>query len=292
MVFFIDSGLSINFDSWEEFLIKFIQEIDKKKNTYVKKNITPSSDIWKLMKQANRYEKTFKPNDLKKHMEISFPRDQEKISSVFDILVKIPCSFYITTNYDTNIEDAYFRAHGEELPIVYLDNTEESLHLLSENKPFLFKIHGCIKRGDNFIISDKDYSTKINNNQNLQTVLQALFECHKIVFPGYSRSDQYIKDILKKLNNELPNGPPPRYQFIKKAESKNKAEEYYNKFGIRLIEINDWPDLEDFFGQISFLQIRNKYTQIRLKYWKVLKCLLTKGMADLYGERFYMGFHL
>jgi tetratricopeptide (TPR) repeat protein len=265
MIFFIGSGLSSNYPTWKKFLYDLISKCKSETDNLESIPLNKSESLENLQKKVNIYHELF-PNAIHDYMREYFKPESENVPRIFDILVRIPCAFYITTNYDTNIEDSFKRIRGKELPVVLPDNPENALRNIASNTVFLFKLHGCALKGGPYVISQDDYK-KIARNKKIMIFLGAIFACHEIIFLGYGQNDHYIQDYMRKQHQALVKGSNLYYQFIlNKPPLDETSKNLFSGLGIRSIKIKNWNAIENILEQISFLQVRDHYAETRRRF--------------------------
>jgi hypothetical protein len=261
---FVGSGLS-NYGSWEEFVLKMAKyaenEIGMK---FLLSGVNP--DLETLLAIADESLRLTPSRDKKKFLENCLhPRSDSP--TVYGALVRAPFAFYLTTNYDTNIEDAYREHWGTPLQVMTSDNVPRVLRALAEGTPFVFKIHGCIENGGNIVIGSKDYQRAVFGSPAVQSVLHAVFATHSIVFMGYGHRDPHISMYLGYQRQILPEGGPVHFTFVKKDDAcgYDQKEYFVSRFGIECIQVDEWSDIEVILDQLSFLQLRDEYVVTRRK---------------------------
>lgn len=97
-------------------------------------------------------------------------------------------SSIITTNYDCMIEKIF-----EFNPLI------GNNILLSNPYGSLYKIHGCVTKPGEIIITSDDYEKFDRRYELIRAQLLSLFIHNPIIFIGYNIGDKNIKDILKTI---------------------------------------------------------------------------------------------
>ena len=182
-----------------------------------------------------------------------------------------PLNAWITTNYDTFIEDAFFRRDARAAT---LSRPVQSQHFSENNfadAKLLLKIHGCVKRyppEDSIVITEEDYYRFLRQDRYLINKLYTLFCERTVVFMGYSLSDPNIQFIYHDFlfdhqSRSLPTeAASARFSNIRQAyflSSKKPPEDqrvYYRQKRIAYVEC----EIEDFFKQL--LDTYNRATQV------------------------------
>ena len=109
-----------------------------------------------------------------------------------------PASF-ITTNYDTLIEDAAIQ-YCQGFKVVCCD---EDVPNISGDR-FILKLHGDFKH-HNFVLKEEDYLNYSENFKLIETLVKSIFSTNTVVFIGYSLNDYNIKLILNWTKSLLKN---------------------------------------------------------------------------------------
>lgn len=264
-VAFVGSGLSTNHGSWEDFVLKLAQRTGNMTGFQFLSNPGAKPDLETLLVVADESVNRMPMKATLERFVKQYFTSSRQIPDVYGSLARAPFAFYLTTNYDTNIEDAY-RAHwGVPLEVIRSDKPERVLQAVAAGTPFVFKIHGCAKCGAPFVIGSEDYQSAIFRDQAVQSVLHAVFATHSIVFMGYGHRDPHIGMYLDYQRQILERGGPPHFTFIKKRNKCGYDQRQYflRRFGISCIEIDDWPVIQEILDQLSFLQVRDDYVGIR-----------------------------
>jgi hypothetical protein len=222
---------------------------------------------------------------LRPFMERTFKiTEPRKPPAIFASLVRAPFSFYLTTNYDTNIEDAFRAYRGRSLPVVRLDDLDAALRYAAEGRPFVFKIHGCAKEGGPYVISSNDYQEIIYKREDVRFVLQAILALHPIVFLGYGQRDPHIQWYLER-EKQLLAQEIPRITFIQRSDPASTtgfdlARQITIASGVSPHEVKAWSEIQDLLDQFSFLQLRSRAAEVRRERLPFLKSFLREGKKE------------
>lgn len=106
----------------------------------------------------------------------------------------------ITTNYDTFIEDL-FEFKKESVFI----GQHELFNRTSVAVDELYKLHGCITKPQNILITDQDYNHYAENAKLFSAKLLTLISENPIIFIGYSIQDANVQKTLTDLVSCLTN---------------------------------------------------------------------------------------
>ncbi len=111
----------------------------------------------------------------------------------------------ITTNYDDLYEKAASSC-GMKVPTLPWDS-RETIH--SEQNSLL-KLHGCVNHPDSIILSREDYMRYPDTSQALRGRLHGVFLTHKILFCGFSMTDDNVHKVIDDVRKVLyVDGEPP-----------------------------------------------------------------------------------
>jgi len=247
---FVGSGLSIpvGFPTWENLIYK-IYEVVKKSQwnndsdtlEWIEKNLASRPDWvaevlkWKNLDSFNKaIRDIFKSNT---YSGLSIPHA---------LLSLLPFKGYITTNYDTLIEDCV-RIFQIDDPQVWnyieiLDNP--SLH--SDDNLKVFKIHGCIQKNINsLILTSSDYYNLIND-QRFVRFLDGIFLKNPMVILGFSLTDRNFRSFVEERYNLYEGNCSPIYAIISSKETCSmEIAAYSSKYNIHLIPISTANNYEE-----------------------------------------------
>jgi hypothetical protein len=133
----------------------------------------------------------------------------KKPSAVLRALARLPFPLVATTNYDNLFERA-LAAFGDKEPYVSVyDATEharaEDVDDPTPERPFLFKVHGDVKRPESIVVTDEDYiqfvlrmSEPTGFGPIPETFLYR-FRTWPTLFVGYSLLDYNLRLLFKTL---------------------------------------------------------------------------------------------
>ncbi|WP_242241702.1 SIR2 family protein [Bacillus cereus group sp. BfR-BA-01309] len=119
----------------------------------------------------------------------NFKLEDHPLSEEIELLRKLKPHAIITTNYDKMLEKI-FPEHSVTVGQQVI-KSKESLRIGQ-----ILKIHGCIDKPEEVVISREDYKKFHKKQKYLTAKLLTYFMEHPIIFLGYSLSDSNIKKIL------------------------------------------------------------------------------------------------
>lgn len=172
-----------------------------------------------------------------------------------------PASF-ITTNYDTLIEDAAVQycqsykvvSRDEDVPTIFGDK-------------FILKLHGDFKN-NNFVLKEEDYLNYSENFKLTETLVKSIFSTNTVVFIGYGLNDYNIKLILNWTKALLKDSfREPIFLYTGDRTLSKEELIYQTSKGISVIE---WTKLtasaEDFLSRYqAFFSVLNNHSKLSLE---------------------------
>ncbi|MFZ0214040.1 MAG: SIR2 family protein, partial [Candidatus Acidiferrales bacterium] len=115
----------------------------------------------------------------------------------------LPLPTWVTTNYDTFIEDTVLREALETRSAAILKRPIKNFDfaLSAGASQTLFKIHGCIENDPqtSIVITEEDYYRFLREDKYITNKLYTLFCERTVVFLGYSLSDPNIQFIYHEV---------------------------------------------------------------------------------------------
>jgi hypothetical protein len=115
-----------------------------------------------------------------------------------ELIVQLPFSAILTTNYDDLLERAYvLKNHTDVYPLVFSrDNVAQLPRLASEKRFFILKLHGDSNNIETLVLTKRDYMEVIHRDQIYRTVLSSMLATHTAIFIGYGLRDYDLNLIL------------------------------------------------------------------------------------------------
>lgn len=211
-VVLVGSGASLEsgYPSWRQMVKELIEinkscfEDDEIKHLFELIN----GNTENLLNVLDRIESKIGKKDITLQVKNLFSNISTYNSDIYSVITKWPIPYYLTTNYDSEIQK-YLRKINE----IYLEkiNTEEDFRgLTTTSNKEIYKIHGDFSNYETIILTKNDYnairySPKFNYwREKIKSILMV----SDIILIGYSASDPDFKDqleIAKKYSN--PNKP-------------------------------------------------------------------------------------
>lgn len=186
LTFFVGAGVSAlsGAPTWKGLIDALCNEIDRKtKEEY-------SSDEYLQIPQMYYY--SIDRNEEKYHDFVKARINSTDLhpNRIHQEMLKLNPASFITTNYDTLLEDSatqYCQSYkviacDEDVPQIYGDR-------------FILKLHGDFNK-NNFVLKEEDYLNYSENFKLIETLAKSIFSTNTVVFIGYSLNDYNIKLIL------------------------------------------------------------------------------------------------
>ena len=198
--FFVGAGVSAlsHAPTWKQLINDICDELKyKKKDSY-------SFDECLQIPQMYYYSLGKKDTDYFNFIRSKLYSNSLLPNSVHKAMLDLHPVSFITTNYDTLIEDAATQnchsfkvvSHDKDVPTIFGDR-------------YILKLHGDFKY-NNFVLKEEDYLNYSENFKLIETLMKSIFSTNTVVFIGYSLNDYNIKLILnwtKTLLNDNFNKP-------------------------------------------------------------------------------------
>jgi hypothetical protein len=171
----------------------------------------PEEKYFNLSRIAQYYELTFKRPELVSFLQEKI--ENKKPSPLIHALAEMPFKYIMTTNYDHLLEQALRAKNKTPLIGIYKPNrsrekgpqvtTNYDESEISEERPFLYKIHGDIGDGDSMVISDEDYIhfiLRMRDKEDYNPIPHSFtnaFGKKTILFVGYGLMDYNLRLLFK-----------------------------------------------------------------------------------------------
>lgn len=222
-IIWVGSGLSKGFyKDWNSIIV------DLCKNCGVNSSPENSAQYLKVADLC----KNNNPIKYKKTLYEEYGKKVYKGRDAHYLLFNISTKGFLTTNFDSKLEDALKIVHKTNSHVYYypkIDVTD-----ITQNNS-LFYIHGNAKKykGDDLIFTETDFNSEYNTKTGrLRMFLNPILLNYSIFFIGYSLSEPSIRETfnnIKRLMDEKPNEfNKPKYLLQPSIfiEAKNRQKKY------------------------------------------------------------------
>lgn len=220
---FVGSGLSIpvGYPSWKNLISTIFKKIestisirDENNRKWLSENFFSNPDwVAEVISSASHDEYY---NALR---NIFLESNQKDVSLNHILISLLQFKGYLTTNYDTLIED-YLSIFCASNPDVYdyvevLDNYAK----FKNSSRYVLKLHGCVrKRAENIILTSTDYYRLLHDQRYIR-LLAAIFSESIILCIGFSLRDRDFKFFLEERYHLYGRRCPPLYAIIPEKET-------------------------------------------------------------------------
>jgi hypothetical protein len=140
--------------------------------------------------------------------------DQVRLPRTHDVLMRLPFSAWVTTNYDKLLERAYSEVKGGFPKTLTHKDTEALGRLLFDGGQFILKAHGDIDRPETVVLTSRDYSEIIHANPSFNEVFSGLLLTKALLFVGYSLSDPDFRLLMDRQLTHFKGFVPERYALM------------------------------------------------------------------------------
>lgn len=242
--FFVGAGLSVGagLPTWSGLMNKLINEVDSlpwynKDKVGEYKLLVNDPTKFLFLAEDIKSELGSKFNDL---LGKWFGAPDAIPSSNHELLVSIPSSLILTTNYDRLIENAFNKVFSF-FPRVYTytsDDCRQAANLFWKKEFFIMKVHGdASKNPSELIISQKDYRKTLYREHGYRSLLQTIFTSKSIFFVGASMNDPEFLQLLDFLHDSYHGGGPEHYVLTEEEQWSNIiSRRYLEDFKINTIK--------------------------------------------------------
>lgn len=145
--------------------------------------------------------------------EIAKALQSQYYSLAHAYLAALPCDSAITTNYDDLYETAYRSTKNQTVYNRRRLATRMQKKRLSilpyvplvEAESFLLKLHGCVHRPNDIVLTRQDYLRYAENRAVLGGVLQSAMMNKHLLYVGFSLTDSNFHAMLDDVRKAVPN---------------------------------------------------------------------------------------
>lgn len=123
-----------------------------------------------------------------------------KPNNLHTLLSKIPFKTYLTTNWDSLIEDELCKTQNAN--IIFDDKTATSWREALATQ--IIKFHGTIKNPESIVFGFRSYVELYRKSSTLINLIRTIIATRPILFIGFGMKDLFFKDLLSTIekNNE------------------------------------------------------------------------------------------
>lgn len=215
-IILVGSGASLEagYPSWRQLAEKLLlkNEFSFSKELYKNLEKSISGTIDDLLTVFDEIEKKISKEALVSQIKEIFDAVPCSYSDIHSVIAKWPIPFYLTTNYDSEINKYLLK---NDFIFTEKSNTEEEFMRLSASSDReIYKIHGDFTNPNTMIITKKDYQ-EIRNSSKYdywRKKMQSILMLCDILLIGYSAKDPDFQDQLE-IAKKYANPDKPIYMF-------------------------------------------------------------------------------
>jgi hypothetical protein len=222
----IGSGISIcaGLPSWSDLLLSVKGEVLTLTRLQQKlfRKLDPLQQAQYLYNECGRQ---LVLDTIVKHLHLA----KSNASRIHSLIMALPFTKIVTTNWDSLFEDYWERIHSTPLVPIWKD---EQVPLLSSHNAII-KIHGTVSDPASIVFAESDYYDAIYSNPLLQQIIGVMVATSTVLFLGYSFSDFDFKYVFNQVRRRLTKLSTNAYIFMPNHDL--FYTQYYAKQGIRPI---------------------------------------------------------
>ncbi|HIZ12192.1 MAG TPA: SIR2 family protein [Candidatus Eubacterium faecavium] len=248
----VGAGLSIGmgYPSWESLICKIAENIDSTQwgNSKLQDwaiNTANSAPEWvaEVLSQAD-------PKAYYDALSNEFGHTTKKASVTHALLALLPFRGYITTNYDSLIEDSIAMFTNYK-PDVYTSSNAKLLLTKDQKKKYVYKVHGSINESvKDLVLTETNYYALLHDGV-FGKILSSMLSKYTLVGFGYSLRDRDFRSILNERYELFGNNCPPFYMFTSSKDTCAEEIECYKKrFNVHIVSVSPEYGFEELTSAI------------------------------------------
>jgi hypothetical protein len=184
--------------------------------------------------------------------------DPKKEHNNHKIMAHLPFPVYITTNYDSLMQEALENENKQPQWRVSKWNNQiqaqEEYQNPTDRKPLVFHLHGHLSDHNSMVLTEDDYLdflVNIKEEQVLPARIQEAISGSSLLFIGYSLNDWTFKVLFRGIINTLEQALRPMHIAVQLKNKEDNAEQYLAEY-FRGAKINVyWGTAEEFLQELS-----------------------------------------
>ena len=247
---FVGAGVSrqAGLPLWKELMVDMDAEVEKirKRPQQVRAGVLQHAD---LLWQAELFRLELERRSVyEKYLRKRFRRNLPPGDSVIRGLARLKFRHFLTTNYDTFLEQA-LGAENQEYDEFDWTNRQECrdffLNYLSPTGPrYVVHIHGRSDQPQSIVLTHRDYVRRYVETMEYVEKLSILFATLRLVFVGFGLEDPDLRFILRQVNSRFGAGDVQHYAVLgfnraNEAQAQIERERLERQFGIASIFYDD-----------------------------------------------------
>ena len=167
-----------------------------------------------------------------------FGIEKKNDSITHSLLALLPFKGYITTNFDTLIEN-HIKLFTAYTPRIYNNSNAIELLTRKQHEKFVYKIHGDINSNTDDIVLTESNFYALQKNQIYNKIMSWIFSKYTIICMGYSLRDRDFRAILEERYQLFEGNCPPMYVFTSISQTCEEEIACYRlKYNLNIVPIS------------------------------------------------------
>lgn len=221
---FIGAGSSkkIGYPLWRELIEILEKEIiknnpDEDLEIYKRGSLTNQLDYYWYVEILKSY---LNENEFNNIIFDNYKPKEINYSSFHQKLINIPFRHYLTTNYDTVLENASLSLAKSIDSFCWCDieRLRKFFQFLNDinqqDTRYIFHIHGIFDKKESIILTEKDYINFYTKDDLAQKILWSIISSFRMCFIGFSMSDLDLLSLFRRTRWDFGRGSPRHFALI------------------------------------------------------------------------------
>lgn len=158
--------------------------------------------------RASEYRKVLGEQRYRQELEDAFAPRLPQHDRFHEMLVRLPFSHVLTTNYDYVLESAHLSVYSAPANSFDADEWKQlsdfrQSRSISASQRCYVHVHGSIKRPSGIVLCQADYNARYVHETRVKEFLKELLTGQRVVFVGFSLSDVDLDYILREVAGSL-----------------------------------------------------------------------------------------
>lgn len=183
-------------------------------------------------------------------------KDALVMSENHHIIVNLPLSMIWTTNYDTLIEDTYFKVKGKKCYVIKDDSGFSFTDAKAELT--LIKMHGDHSHPKDIVITRDDYEKYDKRHPVMTSAFQSALSERSFLFLGFSFTDPNLQRFLGQIRVNFGDSAREHYTILKEPEGDAYEKRKFmllvddlRRYNIQTIVIQDFKEVTEILKDIA-----------------------------------------
>lgn len=163
--------------------------------------------------RASTYKQVLGPDEYHRILRDTFAPRTPPHDAAHETLVAMPFRHVLTTNYDGVLQSAHGKVHGSPANSFDADEWEKLSDLRQRQTAVgaarsYVHLHGSTLRPQSIVLCKEEYDQRYHHEQRYKEFLREFLVGQRLVFVGFSLTDEAFKYILREVEGSLqPSGP-------------------------------------------------------------------------------------